>query len=244
MVRPQAMLLVLLLSHVVLDFFLPIWRSRGGTSTRVVRRMAMAAIHGLTVAAVVWVVRHDWGFAGLAGGAIALAWSLASALVPRAGMKAAWPFVIEQSIHVSALTAVWLTSEGDWSQVPVYFQTLTSAQNLLVLLAYFVMLRPSSVLVSSLLGPLLAKANNKGTLKNAGTFIGYLERILILTFVLLTRWDAIGFLLAAKSILRFNEIKGTFQRSMSEYVLLGTLLSFALSIGAGLLVTSLLDTNG
>jgi hypothetical protein len=190
----------------------------------------------------VWFVRHEWAFACVAGGAIALTWHIAGTLVPRLGLKSAWPFVVEQSVHVTALTAVWLTSEDDWRQVPVYFRNLASAQNLLVLLAYFAMLRPSSTLVSSLLGPLLAKANNKGTLKNAGTLIGYLERVLILTFVLLARWDAIGFLLTAKSILRFNEIKGAFQRSMSEYVLLGTLLSFALSIGAGLLVSSLLQT--
>jgi hypothetical protein len=76
-------------------------------------------------------------------------------------------------------------------------------------------------------------------LKKAGTLIGYLERALILTFVLLDQWGAIGFLLTAKSILRFNDIKGDEQRSLSEYVLLGTLVSFAVSIAVGLTVLKL-----
>ncbi|MFW9267711.1 hypothetical protein ACLK1G_10965 [Pseudomonas sp. NR3] len=47
-------------------------------------------------------------------------------------------------------------------------------------------------------------------------------------------------LLTAKSILRFNEIQNAKVRSISEYVLLGTLLSFTLSIGTGLLVMNAL----
>jgi hypothetical protein len=57
--------------------------------------------------------------------------------------------------------------------------------------------------------------------------------------VLLDQWGAIGFLLTAKSILRFNDIKGDEQRSLSEYVLLGTLVSFAVSIAVGLTVLKL-----
>ena len=57
-----------------------------------------------------------------------------------------------------------------------------------------------------------------------------------MTFVLLDQWQAIGFLLTAKSILRFNELKGRNNRQRSEYVLLGTLLSFSLSIALGLAV--------
>jgi hypothetical protein len=50
----------------------------------------------------------------------------------------------------------------------------------------------------------------------------------------LNQWEAVGFLLTAKSILRFNELKGSDHQQRSEYVLLGTLLSFAASVGIGL----------
>ena len=61
-----------------------------------------------------------------------------------------------------------------------------------------------------------------------------------MTFVLLGQWEAVGFLLTAKSILRFTEIQNAEARQISEYVLLGTLMSFALSIGVGLLTSRLI----
>lgn len=66
-------------------------------------------------------------------------------------------------------------------------------------------------------------------LPNAGKLIGITERFLILTFIFLKQFEAIGFLLAAKSILRYkndddnNTIK-------TEYLLIGTLLSFGLAL--------------
>ncbi|GAB2537606.1 DUF3307 domain-containing protein [Rufibacter soli] len=63
-------------------------------------------------------------------------------------------------------------------------------------------------------------------LKEAGRWIGIIERVLIITFVLLNQYEAIGFLIAAKTIIRFKE---TDQRK-SEYFLFGTLLSISLSI--------------
>lgn len=74
-------------------------------------------------------------------------------------------------------------------------------------------------------------------LPNAGLWIGYLERTLTLFFVMLGRWEGIGFLIAAKSIFRFA---GDRPRMESEYFLFGTLLSFALALAAGLLARFLL----
>lgn len=114
-----------------------------------------------------------------------------------------------------------------------------STHTLLIVLAYALVLRPASALIGAVLTPWLASVNSEGSLKRAGTLIGYLERVLILTFVLLQQWEGIGFLLTAKSILRFNDIKSAEQRSLSEYVLLGTLVSFTVSIAIGLAVLKL-----
>jgi hypothetical protein len=73
------------------------------------------------------------------------------------------------------------------------------------------------------------------TLLNAGKWIGIAERILTLTFVLIDKFEPIGFLLAAKSILRFKETDS----KKSEYVLIGTLLSFGFSVLIGLIVKKL-----
>lgn len=64
-------------------------------------------------------------------------------------------------------------------------------------------------------------------LPSGGRYIGWLERILVLLFVLSGYPQGIGFLIAAKSILRFGDIKNWHQRAATEYVIIGTFLSFA-----------------
>lgn len=66
----------------------------------------------------------------------------------------------------------------------------------------------------------------------AGAMIGRLERILILILMLIGQAQGIGFLVAAKSILRFGEVTGPDRDGHpAEYVIIGTLLSFAWGIG-------------
>ena len=55
---------------------------------------------------------------------------------------------------------------------------------------------------------------------------------MILMLVLAGQPDGIGFLIAAKSILRFNELARDADRRVSEYVIIGTLASFAWALGA------------
>lgn len=80
-------------------------------------------------------------------------------------------------------------------------------------------------------------------LKNAGLVIGQLERSLIYLFVLLGRFEVIGFLIAAKSIFRFGTLAESKNRKMAEYILIGTMISFtyatALSVGVQYLLASL-----
>ena len=66
-------------------------------------------------------------------------------------------------------------------------------------------------------------ASPKG-LANGGRTIGILERALIFLFVLVGQQAAIGFLIGAKSVLRFGSVSD--DRAVSEYVIIGTLASF------------------
>lgn len=63
-------------------------------------------------------------------------------------------------------------------------------------------------------------------LPDGGRYIGWLERILVMLFVLSGYPQGIGFLIAAKSILRFGDIKNWHQRAATEYVIIGTFMSF------------------
>ena len=76
--------------------------------------------------------------------------------------------------------------------------------------------------------------NTEGLAK-AGMWIGFFERFLIFTFILIDQYTAIGLLIAAKSVLRFNEKENSTQKK-TEYVLIGTLMSFSASLLSGIAV--------
>lgn len=69
-------------------------------------------------------------------------------------------------------------------------------------------------------------------LKGAGMVIGIVERVIVLTLVLVNQYTAITIIFAAKSIARFNELK---DRKMAEYYLIGTLESIAFAMFAGII---------
>jgi len=76
-------------------------------------------------------------------------------------------------------------------------------------------------------------SKRKDSLIDAGLIIGILERILILFFIQINMFEAIGFLLAAKSIFRFGDLTNAKDTKFTEYILVGTLLSFTIAIVVG-----------
>lgn len=72
-------------------------------------------------------------------------------------------------------------------------------------------------------------------LQNAGKYIGMLERLFVYFFVVSGYFASIGFLMAAKSIFRFGDLTQAKDRRLTEYVLIGTLISFGMAIAVGYL---------
>jgi len=68
----------------------------------------------------------------------------------------------------------------------------------------------------------------------AGKYIGMLERLFIFSFIILDYWEGIGFLLAAKSVFRFGDLSKAKDRNLTEYILIGTLLSFGIAIATAI----------
>jgi len=234
----QVLLLLLILAHIGLDYLSSAWRAKArrprGLGLALITVVAFALVFG----SVIHLFGHSAGFSFVAGLAVGTCWAVTRLLAGKTTWKFA--FALRYAINLTVIGVVWLTAQDDWPAAWLFLKGMLNPHNLLLLLGYVLVLKPSSVVIGSILSPWLASVNTQGTLKSAGTLIGYLERLLILTFVLLKQWEAIGFLLTAKSILRFNDIKGIEQRALSEYVLLGTLLSFTTSIAIGLLVSKLL----
>ena len=104
-------------------------------------------------------------------------------------------------------------------------------------MAYLLMLRPSSIFLNLFLNKWTPTSPNTQSLPNAGQWIGYIERILILTFVLVGSFEGVGFLLAAKSVFRFGELNKAKEIRTTEYVLIGTFASFTIAILTGIAIT-------
>ncbi|MFS7160084.1 DUF3307 domain-containing protein [Serratia proteamaculans] len=155
-------------------------------------------------------------------------------------------FLLDQGLHLTVIVLLWLSITPNAHGLLAALASAASGWQFgLVLLAYLLIYMPMGILIGQLLAhwtpqmPPSAKADNDSLLR-AGKQIGYLERTLILTFVLTGQTPAVGFLLAAKSIFRFGDLRQSDDKMRTEYVLLGTLFSFTLTIMLGLLVKKLL----
>jgi hypothetical protein len=71
------------------------------------------------------------------------------------------------------------------------------------------------------------------SLQNAGTYIGMMERLLIILFIYKGFWEGIGYLLAAKSVFRIGDLTKSTDKKQTEYILIGTMISFLIAIGIG-----------
>ena len=125
----------------------------------------------------------------------------------------------------------------------VYFTNLNEHTMALIqgldwplVLAIVFVTTPSAIIMGKLLEGMSNQINtDHKSLPNAGKYIGIIERLFVLTFIILGRWEAIGLLITAKSVFRFNDLKESNSRKLTEYILIGTSVSFGLAILTGLL---------
>lgn len=145
--------------------------------------------------------------------------------------KRAW-FAIDQLLHLILIAIVVYL----YFPYSVSISNLYSNQMLLIVIAVIMCTQVVSILMKVLFTNWQKhlyeekKPKEKMSLPKAGSYIGMLERLFVFSFVLLNQWEAIGFLLAAKSIFRFGDLTKASDRKLTEYILIGTLLSFGFSI--------------
>jgi len=87
----------------------------------------------------------------------------------------------------------------------------------------------------------LPEDSDQDSLSKAGKYIGMLERLFVFSFVIMEEWQAIGFLIAAKSVFRFGDLSRAKDRKLTEYILIGTLLSFGFAILIGLVYKTIVN---
>ncbi|MFW5754633.1 MAG: DUF3307 domain-containing protein [Marinilabiliaceae bacterium] len=201
-------------------------------------------IHGLIVFVFSWLLSFDPGF-------WAAALVLTMAHVTLDFMKSyaqKWfrqrknnYFFTDQLTH---LVIIGLVVWGYENIYGIDFMVDISFKTIATVTAFVFCLKPANILIKhifiafSIESPDELEKNVSGyaeerSLPNAGKVIGIVERLLVLTLILVGQFSAVGFLIAAKSILRFGEHR------KNEYILIGTLLSFGMAIIFGVLLSQI-----
>lgn len=235
-------LLGLLIAHVIGDFVLQPRRwveSRQRLGARSPALYLHAGVHGLLSLAALW---SGGPFADALIAALAIMLShtlidLAKSHLPEHRLR--W-FIVDQLAHLITIVGVWLWWLGSLAPFQLWLGCLANPQTLLVLLAYLLVTRPLSFAIALALHSWTQQIPESGTLEAAGTWIGMLERVLVLTLVLADAMTVVGFLATAKTVLRFGDLSEQKDRRLTEYVLLGTLLSLSTSVVLGIVLRALL----
>jgi len=159
-------------------------------------------------------------------------------------------FMLDQLAHYLVIITLsfYLINKTEIDQSKLYWMNLFGLDYLrflVVVISIILITKFSSIIISYIIKPFQSKIfkseiNNKEEIKT-GIIIGYLERIIILVLFLANLPTIVGFLITAKSILRYGEIKNHNDKVMVEYVLIGTLLSFTIGITISYLTTITLN---
>ncbi|MBR6332099.1 MAG: DUF3307 domain-containing protein [Dehalococcoidales bacterium] len=221
--------LCLLLAHLVADFALQ--TSESCKSKREKKwRSDCHYIHAATVFALSWLASFCLEFWWCAL-VITIAHFAIDIWKSYREDKVKW-FVIDQFLHIAILAIVaWQWCRfNEWS-VPFGISTKYIALAVAIIVCW----KPANIFIKLILKHYsvnMPEAHSDSGF-NAGALIGDIERWLILAFVIMQRYEALGLLIAAKSIIRF----GDKETAKTEYVLAGTLMSIFIAVLSGLMVT-------
>ena len=232
------LLIKLLLGHLIGDFILQPdgWvRDKELRKHRSPKLYFHVALHGLLA----WLLIFDLSF-WLPAIIIVVSHfliDLAKIHLQKPENRTTW-FILDQSLHLAVIAGIWIIYETPQLDIAAF----PHENALIILTAALFLTNPSSAIIKTTISHWTPDTfyTVSSSLPDAGKFIGYLERLLVLTFILYDHWEAVGFLLAAKSVFRFGNLKESHDRKLTEYVLIGTLLSFGIAIAVALLTSALI----
>ncbi len=134
-------------------------------------------------------------------------------------------FLLDQIAHVAVIWGLtYLASDSKISDNMVGFW--------IFFVGFIMVTNPLGIFTGLFLKAVIPDKSRKEK-PDVSAWVGILERLLILIFILVNQFAAIGFLIAAKSVFRFNDTREEGNKR-AEYFLLGTLLSFTLAIFVGI----------
>jgi len=237
--------LKLLISHVLVDFFLQpkSWVEKKKEKKH---RSFVLYIHALLAGVAAYVLVAEW----------AKWWIIPAVFIPHLLIdlwKLIMPpktiyFVIDQLVHLVNLWIVALILGPPIQNLTSVFGLLTETENmerfLIIVAGLMIITLPAGIIIGMITQKYrdsLDPEDANVTLPEAGKMIGILERIFIFVAIIAGHFSAVGFLIAAKSILRYSDSKQVFNPvRMTEYIIIGTLTSFLFAVIVGVVCKSLL----
>lgn len=145
-------------------------------------------------------------------------------------------FVMDQLAHLTILYVISLYFDKNGLDFISLFSTMPNIWGCNFTdfaITLLLCLKPANILIKKVLERYsIGNSNSCKEIKNAGALIGNLERVLTFILVVFGQFEAVGFVVAAKSILRFKET----DTAKTEYVLAGTFLSFGIAVILGICV--------
>ncbi len=143
--------------------------------------------------------------------------------------NSSWWFFGDQIAHLTILAI----AVHYYYPYTIEIQHYLQPKSLLLVTALVLVSFVSSVLMKVFLAPwtkTIQEDEEIESIPNTGKYIGMMERLFIFFSVITGFWQGVGFLLTAKSILRLGTSKDVKNMKLTEYILIGTFLSFGLGI--------------
>lgn len=222
-------LIKLILAHLVTDFIL---QPNSWVNGRNEKHYASGKLylHGLVTALLAWMM-IGWQY-----------WLVALIILVTHTLIDGWKsyqnktvtfFLIDQFLHLLVIIGCWYFTFIKWADVQTALQHLNTQTTFWkIAIAFIFVTTPAGILIGQFTKQWREKLEGSESLANAGKWIGIVERVIILIFVLQNQFSSIGLLVAAKGLIRFNEKDRS--EIKTEYLVIGTLMSIGLAIITGL----------
>lgn len=231
----STILLKLVLAHIISDFFLQTQNMVKGKLSGGKTRWSWLSLHSFIHSIVAYLLVAQWNL-WYVPIVLFLSHFIIDMLKTSSHQDNITIFIADQFAHLIIIIGLWLCLIPEtFSNTVDYVMRILPDRIWLYIIAYTLILKPTSVLMAILLKRWTI-SNSTSSLPDAGKWIGYLERIMILTFIIGGKMEGVGFLLAAKSVFRFGDLNKAKDIKTTEYVMIGTMSSFALTIIIGLLI--------
>ena len=225
----STLFLSLVLAHIIGDFYLQTDKCCEQKETKKLKSWFLY-VHAIIIGLLSWIIVPSCNF-----GLWALLITISHFAIDAVKIhypNGLWSFAVDQLLHLGILIAISTIYETA-KELPLQMIDCSGSFSIsLLILAILLCMKPANILIKLVLEKYqVGESESCNNIKNAGALIGNLERILTIVFVLLGQFEAIGFIVAAKSILRFKDT----DTAKTEYVLAGTFLSFGIAILCGLM---------